>query len=196
MPGNLKNSAEATGLEKVSFHSNPQDWKRSVFIPIPKKGNAKECSNYRTIALISHGSKIMLKVLQARLQSTWTMNFQMFKLDLERAEEAEIKLPTSTGSSKKQESSRKTSTSALLIMPKPLTVWITTNCGKFLKSWEYQTTLPASWKICMRVKKQQLELCMEQQTGSKSGKEYVEAVYCHPAYLTYMQSTSWETLAG
>ena len=103
MPGNLKNSAEATGLEKVSFHSNPQDWKRSVFIPIPKKGNAKECSNYRTIALISHGSKIMLKVLQARLQSTWTMNFQMFKLDLEKAEEPEIKLPTSIGSSKKQE---------------------------------------------------------------------------------------------
>ena len=76
--------------------------------------------------------------------------------------------------------------------PKPLTVWITTNCGKFLKSWEYQTTLPASWEICLQVKKQQLELDMEQQTGSKLGKEYVKAAYCHPAYLTYMQSTSRE----
>ena len=66
--------------------------------------------------------------------------------------------------------------------------------GKFWKRWEYQTTWPASWEICMQVKKQQFELDMEQQTGSKSGKEYVKAVYCHPAYLTYMQSTSWETL--
>ena len=109
----------------------PQDWKRSVFIPIPKKGNAKECSNYHTIALISHASEVMLKILQARLQHTGTVNFQMFNLDLENAEEAEIKLPTSTGSSEKQENSRKTSISALLTMPKPLTVWITINCGKF-----------------------------------------------------------------
>ena len=92
----------------------PQDSKRSVFIPIPKKGNAKECSNYHTIAFISHTSKVMLKILQSRLQQEWTMNFQMFKLDLEKAEEPEIKLPTSTGSLKKQESSRKTSISALL----------------------------------------------------------------------------------
>ena len=172
MPANLENSAVATGLEKVNFHSNP-----------------KECSNYHTIALISHA--VMLKILWARLQQC-TMNFQMFKLDLGKAEEPEIKLPTSTGSLKKQESSRKTSTSALLTIPKPLTVWITTNCGKFWKRWEYQTTWPASWEICMQVKKQQLELDMEQHTVSKSGKEYIKAVYCHPAYLTYMQSTSWE----
>ena len=95
------------------------------------------------------------------------MNFQMFKLVLEKAEEPEIKLSTSDGSSKKQESSRKTSSSALLTMPKPLTVWITINCGKFWKRWEYQTTLPASWEIYMQVKKQQLELDVEQQTGSK-----------------------------
>ena len=68
------------------------------------------------------------------------------------------------------------------------------NYGKFWKRWEYQTTWPASWEICMQVRKQQLELDKEQQTGSKSGKEYIKAVYCHPAYLTYMQSTSWETL--
>ena len=109
----------------------PQDWKRSVFIPIPKKGNAKECSNYCTIALISHVSKAMLKILQARLQQYVNHNFQIFKLNLEKAEEPEIKLPTSTGSSKKQERSRKTSTSALLTMPKPLTMWITINRGKF-----------------------------------------------------------------
>ena len=93
----------------------------------------------------------------------------------------------------KQESSRKTSTFALLT-PKPLTVWITTNHGKFFKRWEYQATWPASCEICMQVKKQQLELDMEQQIGSKSGKEHAKAVYCHPAYLTYMQSTSCKML--
>ena len=103
----------------------PQDWKRSVFIPIPKKGNDKERSNYRTIALISHVSKVMLKILQARLQQYVNVNFKMSKLTLVKAEEPEIKLPTSAGSSKKQESFRKTSISALLTMPKPLTVWIT-----------------------------------------------------------------------
>ena len=108
----------------------PQDWKRSVFIPIPNKCNAKECSNYRTIAFISHASKVMLKILQVRLQCE-PLNFQLFKLDLEKAEEPEIKLPISAGSSTKQKSSRKTSISVLLTMPKPLTAWITTNCGKF-----------------------------------------------------------------
>ena len=124
----------------------------------------------------------------------WTINYQIFKLDLEKAEELEIKLPTSAGSLKKQESSRKTSISALLTMPKLLTVWITINCGKFWKRWEYQTTWHASSEICVQVRKQQLELDMEQQTGSKSGKKYVKAVYCHPAYLTYMQSTLWDML--
>ena len=121
----------------------------------------------------------------------WTVNFQMLKLDLEKAEEPEIKLPTSTGSSKKQESSSKTSISTLLTTPKPLTVWITTS-GKFLKRWEYQTTLPASWEICMQLRRQQLELDIKQQTVSKLGKEYINAIYCHYAYLTYIQSISWE----
>ena len=121
------------------------------------------------ICFISHASQVMLKNLQARLQQylKWTMNFQMFKLVLEKAKEPEIKLPPSTGSLKKQESSRKTSTSALLTMPKPLIVWISTNCGKFWKRWEYQITWPASWETCMEVRMQQLELDMEQQTGSK-----------------------------
>ena len=109
----------------------PQDWKMSVFIPTPKKGNAKECSNYHTIALISEASKVMLKILLARLQQYMNHELPDVQAGLEMAEEPEIKLPTSAGSWKKQESSRKTSISALLTMPKPLTVWIIRNCGKF-----------------------------------------------------------------
>ena len=93
MPANLENSAVATGVKK------------SVFISIPKKGNAKDCSNYRTVELTSHVSKMMLKILQARLQQY--MNQELHKLDLEKTEEPEIKLPTSVGLSKKQENSRK-----------------------------------------------------------------------------------------
>ena len=107
----------------------PQDWKRAVFIPIPKKGNAKECSNYCTVALISHASEVKLKILQPGFSNTRTVNFQMFGLVLEK--EPEIKLPISAGSRKMQESSGKTSISALLTMPKFLTVWVTINCGKF-----------------------------------------------------------------
>ena len=122
----MENSAVATGLEKVSFHSN-----------------AKECSNYCTIALISHASKVMLKILQARLQQYMKHELPDVQAGFRKAEEPETKLPTSAGSLKKQESSRKTSISPLLTMPKPSTVWITTNCGKFFKRWEYQTTQPA-----------------------------------------------------
>ena len=91
----------------------------------------------------------------------------MFNLVLDKAKEQEIKLPTSSESLKKQENSRKTSVSALLTMSKPLTVWMTINCGKFWKRWEYQTTWPSSWETYMQVSKQQLELDMEQQTGFK-----------------------------
>ena len=155
MPANLENSAVVTGLEK------------SVFIPVPKKGNAKECSNYRTIALISRASKVMLKILQARLgepvceSRTSRCSSWIRKGRGTRNQIANICWII------KKESSRKTSTSALLTMPKPLTVWITTNCGKFWKRWEYQTTWSASWEICMQVRKLQLELDMEKQTGSK-----------------------------
>ena len=94
----------------------------------------------------------------------------MFKLDLEKTEEPEIKAPISNHWKKKREFQKKASTSALLTMLKSLTVWLTTNCGKILKRWEYQTTLPASFETCMQVKKQQLELDMEQWTDSKLGK--------------------------
>ena len=102
-------------------------------------------------------------------------------LGLEKAEKPQIKLPTSIGSSKKQESSRRTSTSALL------TLCGKQQTGKFFKSWEHQTTLPASWENCMQVKKQQLELDMGQWAGSRLGKEYIKTVFCHPAYFNYMQ---------
>ena len=109
----------------------PQDWKRSVFIPVPKKGKAKECSNYRTIALTSHASKVMLKILQVRLQQYVNCELPDVQVRFKMGEEPEIQLPISVGSSKKQESSRKTSTSASLSMPKPLTMWTTANSGKF-----------------------------------------------------------------
>ena len=118
----------------------PQDWKRSVFIPISKKGNAKECSNYCTIVLISHVGKVMLKILQARLQQYMNCELPDVQAGFRKGRGTRDPLPTSAGSSQKQDSSRKTSVSALLTMPKPLTVWITTNCGKFLKRWEYKTT--------------------------------------------------------
>ena len=119
MPANLENSAVATGLEKVSF------------ISIPKKGNAKECSIYCTITIISHASKVMLNTLQARLQQYVNRELPDVQAGFRKGRGPEIKLPTSAGSLKKQESFRKTSISALLTMPKPLTVWITINCGKF-----------------------------------------------------------------
>ena len=135
--------------------------------------NAKERQCQRMLKLLHnwHSSHMLAmkcsKFSKPAFKRMWTVNFQMFKLDLEKSEEPEIKLPTSTGSLKKKKSSGKTSTSALLIRPKPLTVWITTNCGKFWKRWEYQTTWPASWEICVQIKKQQLELDMEKQTGCK-----------------------------
>ena len=172
-----------------------------IFIPIPKKGYAKECSNYRTIALISHVSKVMLKILQDRLQQYMNQELPDVQTGFRKGRGTWDQIANICWIIEKQENSRKTSTSASLSTLKPLTVCITTNCGKFLKRWEYQTTLPASWEIYMQVKKQQLELDMEQQVGSKSGKEYVKAVYCHSAYLTLCRvyhekcwarwSTSW-----
>ena len=119
MPANMENSAVATGLEK------------SVFIPIPKKGNVKECSNYHTVALISHASKVMLKILQARLQQYVNCELPDVQAGFRKGRGTRDQIANIIGSLKKQESSRKTSTSALLTMPKPFTVWITINCGKF-----------------------------------------------------------------
>ena len=149
MSANLENSAVATGL------------KRSVFIPIPKKGNAKECSTYCTIVLISHASKVMLKILQARFQQYVNQGLTDVQPEFWRGRGTRDQIANIHWIIEKAREFQKKSTSALLTVPKPLIVWITTNCGKFLKRWEYQTTLPASGEICMQVKKQQLELDME-----------------------------------
>ena len=117
----------------------------------------------------------------------------MFKLGLDKAEDPEIKLPMIYICwiiDKAREF--QTNIYFCFIDYAKTFVWITTNCGKFLKRWEYQTTLPASWKSCMQVKKRQLELGIEQWTGFRLEKEYIRALYCHPAYLTYVQSTSYE----
>ena len=119
MLANLENSAVDTGVEKVSFHSNP------------KERQCQECPNYCTIAFISHASKAMLKIRQARFQQYVNLELPDVQDGLEKAEEPEIKLPTSAGSLKMQESCRKASTAALLTVSKLLTVWITINCGKF-----------------------------------------------------------------
>ena len=120
MPANLENSSVATGLEKVTFHSL-----------IPKKGNAKECSKYHKFALISHTSKVMFKNLQVRLQQYMNHELPDVQAGFRKGRGTRDQIANIAGSSKKQESSRKTSTSALLTVPKPLIVWITTNCGKF-----------------------------------------------------------------
>ena len=141
----------------------PQHWKRSVFIPIPKKGNAKEYSNYRTIALISHASKVMLGILQARLQQY--VNFLMFKLVLEKAEEPETKLPTCWIMEEKE--FQKTIYFCFTDYPK-----VFFYCGDHYKLWKIlkEMGIPDHLTCLLRnlvVRKQQLELDMEQQTGSK-----------------------------
>ena len=127
----------------------PQDWKRPVFIPIPKKGNAKECSNYCTVALISHASKVMLRNLQARLQQYVNCELPDVQAGFRKGRGTRDQIANIHWITEKAGEFQKTSTSALLTMPKSLTVWITTNCGKFFKRWEYQITLPAFWEICM-----------------------------------------------
>ena len=129
----LKDNAVSAALNmppNLEIQQWPQDWKWSVLIPIPNKGNAKECSNYQTIALISHTSKVILKILQVRLQQNVTENIQMYKLSLEKAEEPEIELPTFAESQRKQENSRKTSTSASLTTLTPLIMFssVTQSC--------------------------------------------------------------------
>ena len=155
MPANLENSAVTTGLEKVSFHFNP------------KKGIAKECSNYHTFALTSQASKVMLKILKARLQH---VNHELSDVQagFRKGRGTRDQIANILWIIEKAREFQKTPCiSALLTMPKPLTVWTTINCGKFFKRWESQTTWPASWETSMQVRKQQLELDMEQQTGSK-----------------------------
>ena len=128
MPANVEKSAVATGLEKVNFHSNP------------KESNAKVFSNYSRIALISHASKVMLKILQARLQQYMNYVLPDVQATFRKGRGTRDQIASIYWIIEKARVFQKISTSALLTMPKPLTVWITRNCGKFLKRWEYQTT--------------------------------------------------------
>ena len=136
MQANLENSGVA------------KNWKRSVFIPITNKGNAKERSNYGTIALILHTSKVKLKILQSRLQKYMNCELPDVQAGFRKGRGTIDQIANIYWVIKKQESSTKTSISALLTMPKHLTAWITINCGKFWKTWESQTTWSTSWEIC------------------------------------------------
>ena len=143
-------------------------WKtgKSVFIPISIKRNTKECSNYHTIDIITHASKAMLEILQPRLRQYLKHEIPDVKAGFRKGRETRDQIANMRWIIEQQESSRKTSVSSLLTMPKPLNMWITINCAKFWKTWKYQTTRPASWETCMQVRKQQFELDMGQQTGS------------------------------
>ena len=143
-----------------------QDWKRSVFIPIPKKGNAKECSNYQTVALISQASKVMLKILQARLQQ-YVNRIPDVQAGFRKGRGTRDQIANIHWIMEKAREFQKHIYFCLLPVPKPMTVWITINCGRFWKRWEYQTTWPASWETYMQVRKQHLGLDMEQHTGWK-----------------------------
>ena len=185
MPANLENSAVANMLEKVSFHSSLKERQCQRMFKL-----LHNC----TPALISHTSKVMLKILQDGLQQYVNWEIPDVQAGFRKGRETRDQIANICWIIIKQENSRKISTFALLTMLKALTVWITTNCGKFFKRWEIPDHLTCLLRSLLQVKKQQLEPDIEQWTDSKLGKEYVKAVYCHPAYLTSMQSTSWEML--
>ena len=149
----------------------PQDWKRSIFFPVPKKGNAKEWSNYCTITLVSHTSKLMLKILLARLQQYMNHELPDVQAAFRKGRRTKNQIASICWIIKKARVFQKNIYFCFIDYAKPLALWITINCGKFWKRWEYQTTWPASWEICMQVRKQQLELDVKQQTGSKWEKE-------------------------
>ena len=134
----------------------------------------------------------MLKILRARLQQYVNHELPNVQAGFRKGRGTRNQIANICWIINKAREFQKKHLLLLYWLSKPLIVWIIRNCGKFLKWWEYQTTLPASWEICLQVKKQQIEPDMEQWTGSKLGKEYVKAVFCHPAYLTSMQSTSCE----
>ena len=149
----------------------PQDWKRSVFIPIPKKGNAKECSNYQTIALIPHASKVMLKILQARLQQFMNCELPDIQAGFRKGRGTRNQIANICWIIEK---ARVPETYLFLLYWLWQSLWLceSQQTGKFWKRWVYQTTWPSSWEICMQVRKKQLKLDMKQQSASKSGKQY------------------------
>ena len=180
MLANLESSAVATGLEKISVQSNP------------KEGQCQRRFKC-TIALILHFRKVMLKILQARLQQYVNQELPYVQAGDRKGRRIRNQIANIHWISDKAREFQKKSTSVSLITLKPLTVvWITTNWK--IQKWEYQNILPVSWETCLWVKKWQLGPDIKQPTGSKLRKEYDKTAYCHPTYLTYMQSTSWEML--
>ena len=174
MPANLENSVAATRLKK------------SVFIPIPKKGNDKECSHYHTIVLISQASKVMLEILQVRLQQYVNWEFPDFQTGFRKVRGTRDQIADIRWIIEKARELQKNIYFCCIDYGKAFHCVDHNKLWKTLQEMECQTTWPAPKEICMQVKKQQLELDMEQQTGSKLGEEYTKAVYCHPVYLTYM----------
>ena len=142
----------------------------------------------QTVALISHAGKVMLKILHARIQHYVNQELPDVQIRFRKGRGARDQIGNICWI---VERARKFQISIYFcfINYAEAFAWIMTNCGKLLERWEYQTILPVSWEICMQVKKQQLEPCMERLTGSRLKKEYEKAVYCHPVYLTYMQSS-------
>ena len=178
MAANLENSAVATGLEKVSFHSNP------------KEGNSKECSNYSTTALISHASKVILKILQARLQHYVNHEFPDVQAGFRKGRGTRDQIANICWVIEKARESQKNIYFCFIDYAKAFDCVDHSKLWKILKEMGIPDHLTCLIEAYMQVRKQQLEPDMEQQSGSKLGKEYVKTVYCHPAYLTYMQSTS------
>ena len=148
----------------------PKDWKRSVFITIPNKGNAKECSNYCTIVFISHAFKVMLKIFQVRLQQHVNREPPDVQAGFRKGRGTRDQIGNIRWIIEKAREFHKNIYFCFIDYAKAFTVWIITDCGRFFKRWEYQITWPASWEIWMQVKNQQLEMDMEQQTGSKLGR--------------------------
>ena len=155
MPSNQESSAVAQG------------WKKSVFISIPKIGNAKECSNYHTIALILHTSKVIFKIFQARFQQYMNQELSDVQTGFRKGRGTRNQIANICWIMEKARELQKNIYFCFIDMPKTLTVWIPINCGKFFKRWEYQTSWPASWETYMQARKQQLELDMEKQISSK-----------------------------
>ena len=172
----------------------PQDWKRSVFIPIPKKGNAKECSNYRTSALISHTSEVMLKILQARLQQYVNCELPGVQAVCRKGRGTRDQTANIRWIMEKAREFQKNIYFYFIDYAKAFYCVDHNKLWNILKEMGIPDYLICSWKTSMQVKKKQLELDMKQWTGSNLGKEYIKAAYCHPAYLTYMKSTSCKML--
>ena len=168
----------------------PQDWKRSVFIPIPKKDNAKECSNYHTIAFISHSSKVMLKIIQAGLQQYVNHELPDVQVGFRKGRGTRDQIASIRWIIKKAREFQKNLYFCFIGYAKAIDCVDHNKQWKILKEMEISNHLICLLRYLYAVKKQQLELNIEQQTGSKSGKEYFKAVYCYPAYLTSVQSMS------